>query len=295
MRMTRLSSVIIAALAACLAAPAALAFGIGLQPTTVEMEVKPGERHRQVINIGNVHKEKTISLTLGLADWSLDENGQIELTPPGEHDSSAAEWVRFSPAFVTLKPGESQQIIVDMATPSRVDRSGDFRFALLASTVLPEKRGGQSGVWKKYQIASLFYLTVGNAKSNPTIKNSRVVEMADGSTDIQMRIENDGNAHARLEGEITVSADGAEPQNIPVGNLVVLHDSARNYSVALPEPLPEDADIEVRLENIFAPQNEGAVDTIAPYKIDPTLVKAELDETPNAAPLIQAGNDTDQQ
>ena len=49
---------------AAIAAPAA-PFGIGLQPTTVEMSVQPGDRQRQVINLGNVHQEQTISLTLG--------------------------------------------------------------------------------------------------------------------------------------------------------------------------------------------------------------------------------------
>ena len=44
---------------AAIAAPAS-SFGIGLQPTTVEMSVQPGDRQRQVINLGNVHQEDTI-------------------------------------------------------------------------------------------------------------------------------------------------------------------------------------------------------------------------------------------
>jgi len=93
--------------AAALVSIPAMAFGIGLQPTTVEIEVVPGDRNRQIVNIANVHTEQTISMTIGLADWELDENGQIRLAPPGEDTSSAAEWARFSPAFITLKPGET--------------------------------------------------------------------------------------------------------------------------------------------------------------------------------------------
>lgn len=80
--MTALRYGLLGAALAATATPAS-AFGIGLQPTTVEMSVQPGDRQRQVVNLGNVHQEKTISLTLGLADWALDENGQIQLTPPG--------------------------------------------------------------------------------------------------------------------------------------------------------------------------------------------------------------------
>lgn len=278
-----LRSALISLCAAAIAAPAS-AFGIGLQPTTVEMEVEPGDRQRQVINIANVHTEKTISLTIGLADWSLDEDGQIELTPPGETDASGADWVRFSPAFVTLKPGEGEQIVVDMSTPTRLKRSGDFRFALIASTVLPEERAGQSGVWKKYQIASLFYMTTNPAESAPAIKDASLTVTPDGKQAVQVRIENDGNAHARLDGEITITGDNAEPQTIKIGNLVVLDESARVFSSPLAVELPANPKIEVQLENSFSPQSPGGIDVLAPLQSDLVIKHAALDPEDAPAP-----------
>lgn len=268
-------SLMLAALAAGIAAPLAGAFGIGLQPTTVEMEVEPGDRKRQVINLANVHTEKTISLTLGLADWSLDEDGQIQLTPPGEAADSAAEWVRFSPAFVTLKPGQAQQIVVDMATPSRLDRAGDFRFALLASTVLPEERGGQSGVWKKYQIASLFYLTAGDAQSAPAIIDSGITLTPEGGQAIELRLQNTGNAHARLEGSVEIRSKGGETTSLPIANLVVLNGTGRTHTLPLDAPLPADASVEVKLDNIFAPQIQGAIETLPTHKVSTETRRAE--------------------
>lgn len=282
---SKLRKGLIASLLACLAAPMALGFGIGLQPTTVEMEMKPGDRQRQIINIGNVHQEKTISLTLGLADWTLDDNGQIELTPPGEAANSSANWVRFSPAFVTLKPGQAQQIIVDIAAPARLERSGDFRFALLASTVLPEERTGGSGVWKKYQIASLFYLTTGDANSEPEITGSGLTVTPEGEAMVGLRIENDGNAHARLEGSIEITGSNIEPQTLAIANLVVLDQGARNYRAALGIPLPENPEIKVTLENIFAPQSEGQREPMPIYQVAvPVTSSPSSDTTPEPAP-----------
>ena len=243
-----------------------MAFGIGLQPTTVEMEVVPGERNRQVVNIANVHTEQTISLTLGLADWTLDANGQIRLSPPGETENSSADWVRFSPAFITLKPGESQQIIVDIATPTRLPQSGDFRFALLASTILPEERGGQSGVWKKYQIATLFYLTTGAANSEPKILSSSIVQNQDGSRSLQLGIENTGNAHARLHGQIEIG-QGANPKTLEIGNVVVLDQGYRDYVTQLPENVTAATPIEVKLRNVFAPQSNDGQFILPPYLV----------------------------
>ena len=264
-----------------LAALPAWTFGIGLQPTTVEIQVAPGERNRQVVNIANVHTEKTISLTLGLADWSLDPNGQIQLSPPDETETSAAGWARFSPAFLTLKPGEAEQVIVDMATPTRLSRSGDYRFALLASTVLPEERSGQSGVWKKYQIATLFYLTTGSAKSEAAITGGEVNVTEDGVRNLHLGIENSGNAHARLQGVIEITSGGSV-ETVPISNLVVLNEARRDYVTRLPDDLPENASIEVRLDNIFAPQTNGDTLTLPPYRV------AQSSPTPDNG----AGSDT---
>ena len=259
-----------------LAAPA-FGFGIGLQPTTVEMQLEPGERQRQVINIGNVHQEKTISLTIGLADWSLSEDGQIELAPPGEMERSSSEWVRFSPAFLTLEPGESEQIVVDMVVPSRLSSAGDHRFALIASTILPEERGGGSGVWRRYQLASLFYLTVGDAQSAPEIKSGTIGVDEEGRETLALRIENDGNAHARLDGMIEVETAEGEIKTQPLSNLVVLDQAARNFAVTLETPVADSKSISIYLDNTFAPQYSDSFDQLEPYAVPLPTRRAELD------------------
>lgn len=259
-----------------LAAPA-FGFGVGLQPTTVEMELQPGERQRQVINIGNVHQEKTISLTIGLADWSLTEDGQIVLAPPGDTERSSSEWVRFSPAFLTLEPGESEQVVVDMVVPARLPSAGDHRFALLASTILPEERGAGSGVWKRYQLASLFYLTVGESESAPEITSSTIAVDEEGRESVAMRVENDGNAHARLEGVIEIEKMSGDVVTQPIANLVVLDGAARNIAFPLETSLADSRSIQVKLENTFAPQYANGFDALEPHSVPVPTRRASLD------------------
>lgn len=266
---------LLAAATAAISVPAS-SFGIGLQPTTVEMTMEPGQRQRQVVTLGNVHQEKTISLTLGLADWTLDEQGQIKLAPPGEREESASEWVRFSPAFITLEPGEKEQIVVDMAAPIRTDREGDFRFALIASTILPESRSGQSGVWKKYQIASLFYLTMGDAASTPEITASTLSLAEDGSQAVNLTLENEGNAHARLRGEVEISGDSGDSISMPINNLVVLHEGKREYGMPLTGDLPSNPKIKVKLENTYAPQVESGLIVMDTYSAPLVLKQAAI-------------------
>ncbi len=228
---------------------------ISLEPTTVEMDATPGNRDRQVVIITNTDEETTVEMTIGLADWTLDREGKIRLSPPGETASSAADWVRFSPSFVTLGPGERRHLIVDMITPARLERSGDYRFALLASTIMPDARGGQSGLSRKLQVASLFYLTTDPASSDPSISDARLTVSDAGLASIDLMLANSGNAHARLEGSVLIEGDG-DSFLVPISNLVVLGDSERRFSAPLDLPLPADPRVTVMFENTFAPQSD---------------------------------------
>jgi P pilus assembly chaperone PapD len=238
-------------------APVANAFGVGIQPSTVEMTIKEGDRQRQVVTIGNIHKEKTITLQLGLADWSLDEKGQLVLDAPGETERSAADWVRFSPAQVTLKPETSADVTVEITTPYQVGETGDHRFALLATTMLPEqdKRGGQSGVWAKYQLASLFYLTFQPSESLPVVTSASVDGEAGGM--LTMQLANEGDAHARIQGTAMVKdGSGAVVNEVEI-NTVVLDGATRTLEMAVgsPDMTSGTYTVEFDLDNSFAPQN----------------------------------------
>jgi len=240
--------------------PTANAFGIGVQPSTVEMTIKPGDRHRQIITIGNVHKTKTISMTMGLADWALDDSGQLSLSPPGESERSAADWIRFSPASVTLAPETSMDIIVEISVPYKVKHKGDYRFALLATTLLPatDERGDVSGVWNRYQLASLFYLTMTPSKSNPVVSNVAISKTNNNL--LTMSIRNDGNAHARLKGTAYIKDKNGETVAEAPMSVVVLNQGSRNYVLNLGDlkELKSGSDyrIEFDLKNSFAPQNK---------------------------------------
>jgi len=251
-------------------APVANAFGIGVQPSTVEMTVKPGDSQRQVITIGNVHKTKTISLTMGLADWTLDKDGKLTLSPPGESEKSAAEWIRFSPASVTLKPETSMDVIVEISVPYKIKHKGDHRFALLATTLLPalDERGDVSGVWNKYQLASLFYLTLTPSESTPVVSN-----IAFSNTDksaLSMTIKNEGNAHARLKGTAFVKDTAGETvAEMPMA-AVILDQGERNYVMRLDEVEGIESgnkyNIDFKVNNSFVPQNK--------FKSTPVIIQS---------------------
>lgn len=180
-------------------------FGIGIHPTTVEVALRPGGQHRQVLTVGNLNPDKSLALTVGLADWTLDEDQQLQLRPPGVASSSAADWVRFSPASLKLAPGESQRIVVEIRVPVEVDGPGDYRFGVLVSPVLPsaeERRQSPSGVWSRVQVSSLFYVTIPPAKADAAVVDAQWRRSPKGTPEAVIRIQNRGNSHSRIVGQL---------------------------------------------------------------------------------------------
>jgi len=204
---------------------AVLAFGLGIHPTTVEVGLEPGGHHRQVLTVGNLHREKNLALTVGLADWSLDENQQLELYPPGSTLRTASPWVRFSPAVLKLAPGESQRVVVEIQLPVDLKGSGDYRFAVLVSPVLPplkERREAPSGIWNKVQVSSLFYITLPPASAKAAVVAARFEQSSEGVPEIHFAVRNDGNSHARLSGELRLlNEQGKKVLTQPVQRVVL--------------------------------------------------------------------------
>ncbi|MCA8902717.1 MAG: hypothetical protein KDA53_15870 [Hyphomonas sp.] len=263
-----------AALLACLTPCFAHALGLNLQPATVEIELQTGSEATRLVTITNTGRKDSLSLTLGVADWSLDETGSPVLAAR-DAASPTDGWVSFSPRSLTLKPGESRQVKVSVDTPADLATSGDLHIALRASTVLPDPANG-AGAWKRHEAVSWFYLTSGDAESLPVIEGSRLTLMDDGTPAIGLDISNVGNAHARLQGTVEITGAGSRPFSLPVSGLIVPRESRTTCLIPLTQPLPADPDIEVRLSNVFAPQETNETAPLAPYRVNTGTGRAAL-------------------
>ncbi|MCF6274278.1 MAG: hypothetical protein L3J05_00755, partial [Robiginitomaculum sp.] len=129
-----------------------------------------------------------------------------------------------------------------------------------ATTLLPalDERGDTSGVWNKYQLASLFYLTLTPANSTPVVSN--VAISSTGKSAVTMTIKNDGDAHARLKGVASLTdKSGATVAEVPL-SAVVLDKGVRNYVMSLEDvegiEAGNDYRIEFNMTNSFVPQNK---------------------------------------
>ncbi|HIG22790.1 MAG TPA: hypothetical protein EYG02_13695 [Henriciella marina] len=245
-------------LLACLGGISIPAHGrqVSLEPTSLELSGAPGSREHALVTLQNDSAAETIELTIGLADWSISADGQLDLEPPGIAPGSMADWVRFSPAYVSLAPGEAREILVDIKIPDTASPATSNRTALLASAIAPVSTTDGGSLLRKIEETSLIYLTGRDAESLPVIESITRVLLADGSTALRLEVSNTGTAHARLQGMISMDANGAST-SLPLASLVVLPETRRTFLVPLDQPIPENAMVSASLANTHAPQHES--------------------------------------
>ena len=138
-------------LLACLAGISIPAHGrrVSLEPTSLELRAAPGDRERAHVTLQNDSPDETVELTIGLADWTIRADGQLELEPPGNAPDSMTDWVRFSPAYVSLAPGETREILVDIKIPDTAPPTASRRTALLASAIAPVTTSDGGSILRK--------------------------------------------------------------------------------------------------------------------------------------------------
>ncbi|QYJ00024.1 DUF916 domain-containing protein [Thalassovita mediterranea] len=245
-------------LLACLAGISIPAHGrqVSLEPTSLELRAAPGDRERAHVTLQNDSPDETVELTIGLADWTIRADGQLELEPPGNAPDSMTDWVRFSPAYVSLAPGETREILVDIKIPDTAPPTASRRTALLASAIAPVTTSDGGSILRKIEETSLIYLTGPDAESLPVIESIARVMFADGSTALRLTVSNTGTAHARLQGAVQMDANG-ESTSLPLASLVVLPETRRMFLIPLAQPIPENAMVSASLTNTHAPQHES--------------------------------------
>lgn len=233
---------------------AASAFGVGVAPANLEFDLEPGSITRKVLRVKNFNTEKPIRLSVSSTDWTLNSDGEVELLPPSTIKKSATPWIRFSPSILMLPPNGNGTVTVDIAAPVAGLSSGDYRSAVVVSTLLPPKaeRERQGGVWNRYQIASLFYANVNNGRSEPLIISSEFDQVnTKNLRRLIIGVQNTGSAHARVKGEISLLDASNDIVLSKPFESVVLEEQERLISVDFDQSrlAPGEYTAEIKLED----------------------------------------------
>ncbi len=91
--------------------------GISTSPPRLYYTLSPGKSQTQRILVSNPSKDYALELGVSLNDWRYSPSGENLLYRAGTLPSSCASWVSIPEAFISLAPGESRHIDVQMTMP----------------------------------------------------------------------------------------------------------------------------------------------------------------------------------
>jgi methionine-rich copper-binding protein CopC len=193
--------------------------GIALAPARFELEMTPGSETTVVVNL-DYHTMKANAqpyrLVASLNDWDINQKGELGFYKAGTQPNSAAPWMIYSPAEVTVQPGQTHSIRVTISVPKDA-APGDHLAALVVEQrpdAIKLNRNARQMVMR-FRMAAMFYIIVPQATRRGTLANLQAAVDAKGIV-VTPTLRNEGNSVVRPISSVKViDASGRTVAELP--------------------------------------------------------------------------------
>jgi hypothetical protein len=190
----------------CVAAPVQAAVeGIGVSPTSQELDIAPGGTlagSMTVINDGT----SDIIYKVSISDYHVtDESYKADFNSiNATKDISAVSWFTLPQTTASVKSGEEMSVPYTIHVPATATIGGHY-VAVFAETV--PKVGVGNAIARIQKLGSLFYINVSGAVTRDGSIASFKVPWLQNSAPLTatLRMKNSGNVHYAASGEVTVT------------------------------------------------------------------------------------------
>jgi len=201
-------------LLAGLAAPSAQAQGFSafVTPPRFELQVQPGERLRQVLEIQHAGA-RTGRFRVYTNEWRFRPDQTVEFSDALSPDS-CRPWVAVERRELSIEPGARFRYRFEISVPPGTP-PGECRFALMVEGVEAAQVEGTLNFPVGGRIAVIVYAAIGGATPRLALEPAGV-RTFNGQPLPQLTVRNAGNAHGRLQGFVNGrDADGKRIELAP--------------------------------------------------------------------------------
>jgi hypothetical protein len=173
---------------------------IALAPSRFELPINPGEEQTVVVNVissGGGPGAKPIRLRASLGDWTMSPDGEMRFDKPGATPGSAAPWMLYSPAELTVTPGQTHPIRVTLSVPK--DAPPGDHLAVLFVEERPadiKQRTNTKQLMFHFRLAAVFYVMVPPFSLKGSLTGLRA-EVTPRGLEVTPSLRNEGNTHLR--------------------------------------------------------------------------------------------------
>jgi hypothetical protein len=195
-------------------------FSALVTPPRIEMEIKPGQDARQVIEITQVG-DTPGRFRIYTNDWQLNDQGAVQFfddLQPG----SCRPWVALERRELTIAANSKIRFRIQVSPPADAAVK-ECRFAVMIEGLDTSRvNPGSVSFPVSGRIGVIVYAGMDGTKAQLSIVGQSVVMGKDGRDGIPtLSVRNEGNAHGRLAGLLTgVDANGQRldfsPSTLPI-------------------------------------------------------------------------------
>lgn len=218
-------------------------FALAASPPRFELQLRAGERSRQVLELTNA-SPATGSYNIKTSDWALAPDNSViffdDLQP-----QSCRPWVAIERRELSLVGGRPYRFRFEINVPSDA-QDGECRFAILleGQEQISQNVGGPPIPFSA-RLGVVVYAAIGNATPNLSVAGHRV-QSANGALIPTLDIRNTGLAHGRIGGFLTGTDAKNNVLEFSPSNMPVLPGETR--AIALTATRPGDPETVVQVQ-----------------------------------------------
>jgi hypothetical protein len=241
----RLAMAALAVLLLACGAPLALAgeFALAASPPRFVLQLKPGERTRQILEISNASPEAN-TLSAKTADWALTGDDSVtfyETLQPG----SCRPWVVLERREFTVTNGRPYRFRFEIDVPLDAP-PGECRFAImLEGQEQVSSAAGGPAIPFSGRLGVVVYLALGDAAPNLSVVGAGVQNVNGLATPV-LKVRNSGSAHGRLSGFLSGTDASGKTLEFAPASFPILPGETR--AVALTATRPGDSETAVQVQ-----------------------------------------------
>jgi len=218
-------------------------FALAVSPPRFELELKAGERSRQVLEITNASPEGAL-LSAKTADWSLGEDNAVTFFDALQ-TGSCRPWVAIERHELSVSGTRPYRFRFEISPPADA-APGECRFALMLEGQEQFSRTKQGpGIPFSARLGVVVYVALNGAAPELSVTGASVQQVNGKATPV-LQVRNTGAAHGRLGGFLSGTDASGKSLEFAPNSLPILPGETR--SVTLNATRPGDTETEVPVQ-----------------------------------------------
>jgi len=173
--------------------------GLALQPGRLEIEVKPGAQRTVSFEIESPPSDEMVRgrLLLSLTDWDLAEDGSLTFQDAASQKMSAAPWLTFTPAAISIASGEKYLVRVTVDVPAGA-QPGVYRAGVFVQERPPAAppKAGEHNILFRFRYMETLYVIVTPVAALPSLVSAGL-EASGQKLQIVCKMKNEGSGFVR--------------------------------------------------------------------------------------------------